>query len=423
MFQKINKIFLAGIIVSNIILAQDYSNMKYDKDPAIPLFYYDVINYPIETKDSIRMDILIKVPFNAIQFLKEGNNFVGKYEISILLLNEDEVQAASKIWAREIRTDSFEETNSLEHFDINKVSFNVIPSNFLLTIGIMDLDTRKSSYRKKGIDICDYYKRPVTLSKINIIEKVIVSPDGKVENVPSVMSSISNVKPEFSIAFDVLSDGGKGSISYSIYDMNKKLVLNDLYERIFEKGISHETISISKEKLRFNKYRLKVTVKVNDDITSKERVFQLRWLGMSNFIDNLEDAINQMKYIAPPKVIKAIRKGRQEEKKEKFLKFWKGKDPTPNTQENELMNEYYMRVHYSNQHFSGFQAGWKADMGMIFILFGPPSDIERHPFDIQSKPYEIWYYYEINRTFVFVDESGFGEYRLISPTYDYLGRY
>ncbi|MCK4297684.1 MAG: GWxTD domain-containing protein, partial [Candidatus Marinimicrobia bacterium] len=104
-------------------------------------------------------------------------------------------------------------------------------------------------------------------------------------------------------------------------------------------------------------------------------------------------------------------------------KFWKGKDPTPNTQENELMNEYYMRVHYSNQHFSGFQAGWKADMGMIFILFGPPSDIERHPFDIQSKPYEIWYYYEINRTFVFVDESGFGEYRLISPTYDYLGRY
>ncbi|MCK4690097.1 MAG: hypothetical protein KAT41_07365, partial [Candidatus Marinimicrobia bacterium] len=319
MLQRINKIFLAGIIVSNIILAQDYSNMKYDTDPAIPLFYYDVINYPIETKDSIRMDILIKVPFNAIQFLKEGNNFVGKYEISILLLNEDEVQAASKIWAREIRTDSFEETNSLEHFDINKVSFNVIPSNFLLTIGIMDLDTRKSSYRKKSIDICDYYKRPVTLSKINIIEKVIESPDGKVENVPSVMSSISNVKPEFSIAFDVLSDGGKGSISYSIYDMNKKLVLNDLYERTFEKGISHETISISKQKLGFNKYRLKVTVQVNDDITSKERVFQLRWQGMSNFIDNLEDAINQMKYIASPKVIKAIRKGRQEEKKENFL--------------------------------------------------------------------------------------------------------
>jgi len=144
---------------------------------------------------------------------------------------------------------------------------------------------------------------------------------------------------------------------------------------------------------------------------------------MSSFIDNLDDAIQQMRYIAPPKVLKSMRKGSQKEKKEKFMKFWKKKDPTPNTKENELMNEYYKRVNYSNQHFSGFQPGWRSDMGMIFILFGPPSDIERHPFDIHTKPYEIWYYYEVNRTFVFLDESGFGEYRLISPTYDILGRY
>jgi hypothetical protein len=62
-------------------------------------------------------------------------------------------------------------------------------------------------------------------------------------------------------------------------------------------------------------------------------------------------------------------------------------------------------------------------MGMIFILFGPPSNIERHPFEIDYKPYEIWYYYELNREFVFVDETGFGEYRLVSPIYDLHGIY
>ena len=106
------------------------------------------------------------------------------------------------------------------------------------------------------------------------------------------------------------------------------------------------------------------------------------------------------------------------EKKEKFIKFWKQRDPSPATTENEIMNEYYKRIRYSNEHFSGFMDGWKTDMGMVFILFGPPNDIERHPFEIQSKPYEIWYYYEINRTFVFVDETGFGDYRLLTPYYE-----
>ena len=67
--------------------------------------------------------------------------------------------------------------------------------------------------------------------------------------------------------------------------------------------------------------------------------------------------------------------------------------------------------------------GIKAKIRMVFILFGPPSDIERHPFDIHTKPYEVWYYYQINRTFVFVDESGFGEYRLVTPLHDIPGRY
>jgi GWxTD domain-containing protein len=119
-------------------------------------------------------------------------------------------------------------------------------------------------------------------------------------------------------------------------------------------------------------------------------------------------------------VIKKMRKADQEEKKRLFLEFWEKKDPTPGTQENELMNEYYRRVNFSNQNFSGYLEGWKSDMGMVYILFGPPSDIERHPFELQTKPYEVWYYYELNRTFIFVDESGFGEYRLITP-FDYYG--
>ena len=82
------------------------------------------------------------------------------------------------------------------------------------------------------------------------------------------------------------------------------------------------------------------------------------------------------------------------------------------------MNEYYRRVIYANEHFKGFQPGWETDMGMIYILFGIPNDVERTNDHRLRKVYESWHYFEINKDFVFVDENGFGDFRLKTP---YLG--
>jgi hypothetical protein len=54
---------------------------------------------------------------------------------------------------------------------------------------------------------------------------------------------------------------------------------------------------------------------------------------------------------------------------------------------------------------------------MVFIILGSPNNVDRHPFALESKPYEVWQYYELNRTFIFVDETGFGDYRLVTPMY------
>jgi GWxTD domain-containing protein len=103
------------------------------------------------------------------------------------------------------------------------------------------------------------------------------------------------------------------------------------------------------------------------------------------------------------------------EKIKRFLEFWKKKDPSPNNEENEVFDEYFRRVAYANEHFSSYIEGWKSDRGMVFIMLGPPNNVDRHPFEYDSKPYEIWEYYNLNRSFVFLDQTGFGDYRLITP--------
>ncbi|WP_158607310.1 GWxTD domain-containing protein [Rhodohalobacter sp. SW132] len=42
-----------------------------------------------------------------------------------------------------------------------------------------------------------------------------------------------------------------------------------------------------------------------------------------------------------------------------------------------VISLYYERVEQANKQFSNFKEGWKTDMGMIFILFGPPWYVDR----------------------------------------------
>ena len=105
-------------------------------------------------------------------------------------------------------------------------------------------------------------------------------------------------------------------------------------------------------------------------------------------------------------------------REELFKKLWQRRDPSPDSDINELMNEYYKRVAYSNIHFDSYVDGWETDMGMIYIIFGAPDDIERTILPQMQNSAEVWHYYRIQKSFTFIDSDGFGHYQLTTP---YLG--
>jgi GWxTD domain-containing protein len=117
--------------------------------------------------------------------------------------------------------------------------------------------------------------------------------------------------------------------------------------------------------------------------------------------------------------------------RETFIdQFWKQRDPTPNTEENEFKEEHYRRIAYANEHFASFVAGWKTDRGRIYITYGAPDEIEDHssggtyerpPAEgggtITSVPFQQWRYRYIegvgnNIIIEFVDPSRTNEYRM-----------
>jgi len=416
-------ILISAVTLSLANTDKKQSKFSEDEKLSLPIFYYEVGTYPMIGKDSVEVIIKTKVPFDVLQFIKIDDVFSAKYELSVLIVDENEEKCASKILEQSLQTESYAETNSQQLFDINEVTFSLVPGKYTLIIAVLDLDTKKKNIRKETIEISDFYKQSFALSNINIIEQEFTNEQGVVNKISSIDGTVNDTKPEFTISFDILSDGGRAKITYKIFSIDGKEIFKETVFDTLTAGIYHKRYNISREKLKYSKYKITVAVEMGKEKVTRDRIFQLRWIGMTKLIDDLDLAIEQVKYIASGKDIKKIKKASDKDKKEKFIKFWKHLDPTPGTEENELMNEYYRRVRYANEHFSGFLEGWKTDMGMIFILFGPPDDIERYPFELDSKPFEVWYYYNINRTFIFVDETGFGDYRLSEPYYDNIFRY
>lgn len=138
-------------------------------------------------------------------------------------------------------------------------------------------------------------------------------------------------------------------------------------------------------------------------------------------------------YIITDEERAAFKRLQTDEERESFIEsFWLRRDPTPDTIENEFKEEHYRRIAYANEHYASGIPGWKTDRGRIYIMYGPPDEIEDHSSGgtyerppeegggtTSTYPFQQWRYRYIegigtNIIIEFVDPTMSGEFRMTS---------
>jgi GWxTD domain-containing protein len=136
-------------------------------------------------------------------------------------------------------------------------------------------------------------------------------------------------------------------------------------------------------------------------------------------------------YIITPEERSAFLHLQTNEEREQFIEeFWQRRNPDPTSAENTFKEEHYRRIAYANEHFASGIPGWKTDRGRIYIMWGPPDELESHPSggtyerpgdegggETETYPFEDWTYRYMegigqNITIEFVDPTMTGEYRI-----------
>ncbi|MCW8816516.1 MAG: GWxTD domain-containing protein [Ignavibacteriaceae bacterium] len=135
--------------------------------------------------------------------------------------------------------------------------------------------------------------------------------------------------------------------------------------------------------------------------------------------EEIDDLFAKSKYIATePELNQYKSLSTLEAKREFIYQFWKTRDENTSNPKRSYQN-YMRRIDESNDRFSAMgKEGWKTDRGRVFLVYGEPSEIDRHPNETDTRPYVIWIYESIEGgvLFVFGDLTGFSDYQLLHST-------
>lgn len=156
-----------------------------------------------------------------------------------------------------------------------------------------------------------------------------------------------------------------------------------------------------------------IRVDMGSDTSFFRIVQRVVWFDKPGSLRDEELSVKLIELIESKEKADSLRRFIRKSNTSPLYEYWKKFDPTPSTEYNEIMNEFYSRADEANRRFETIRGndGALTDRGKIYIKFGEPEKIEREATPM-GRMSEIWYYNKLNTIFRFIDGNGTGNYEL-----------
>ncbi len=378
-----------------------------------PRFGFFIINYPLMNSDSSESVLYSRVRYDDIVFVKTDSGFSAHCQFSINVFSDKDLTEIrySKILDRKITVPTYAMTNSTAAYDTvtNKVTLQ--PGKYYIVIKLYDYNTDHTSSREIQHTFKDFLRSPLTVSDVLLYDEADTS------GVP--VDVLKNRTDTLLADFYVTMKDAPGNFSLRTVARSVESPTSiDSTLQIRQAGrVQRYKLPIETRDLAPGTYQLKLTVKKGEEESSSQTTFRILRSSVPLVSAELDRELEPLIYITTPGEISTLKEGTFEERKERFLDFWLRRAEGNKEAADAMRTEFYRRVDYANQHFSGgLGRGWQSDRGRVYIIYGQPDQVETHNEDFTTPPYQIWYYYNLKLEFVFLDEFSTGDYRLVQSS-------
>lgn len=376
----------------------------------------------------ILVSYIYRIPHNRLIFEKSGNTFSSSVRIQVEVYNGDEFIEREFV-DKHISVEDFELVKSksasvqgIIQFKLSNKYYKIkgvatdLNSQIDIPIQTIKLDVEESV--EKGIyqpiiinavaTDCDGFTLPVC---VNGGGSIPFSSSGYDLIIPLSDTSISSIRVE--IKSDTMDTSNSDVTDYYAGDINFIECNGRIFIGSDNTGIRTRNFILKDINKKLSEGKILVRVKINQD-DYLEFPMMIEWLNKPISLRDPEFAIKMLKYIDDETRIAELLNADEKEYPEILHEYWKKYDPTPETEFNELMEEFYSRIDYAAMEFRGINKkdGLSTDRGRIYIKNGKPDNIERFSND-NGYIVETWTYNATGKVFQFIDKQGTGNFILI----------
>lgn len=135
-------------------------------------------------------------------------------------------------------------------------------------------------------------------------------------------------------------------------------------------------------------------------------------LSSSWIVSNYDEMLGLLRYFGHEQELNALRHATPAERPALWQRFFKDSDPNPATPENEALDAYFARLATADQRYTDEgEPGWRTDRGEVYVTLGDPDEVIDASAVNQGRLVR-WTYNSDRIVLFFVDETGFGRFRL-----------
>ncbi len=425
-FRNNTILYIVSIILSFFLFSTDVYSIEKDKfesrnfapmnsmfrdmiGTGKPVFYYDIIKLFSSKKGFFDLKCYTRIKNDRLFFHKDNDTgkFRAKYSIKVAIYSADsdsDIPIKQEFIEKDIFANSFADTENTRIINVNNFSFLLKDGNYRISIISEDKMSKKRHVIEK--DVSFFETGGSAVSKLIMID-VENQDRSKIneENIKPLILNVVDKKASYVGAFfQVFSDREfkKYSVRYRVENNKDEIIHEATYERVTKSRENNELIDIGFKNIKIGNYELIVEINIGGRQFVRREHFYIRWKDVSIFVEDISTSINQLVYILESDSIEAILASDDDSKKQWFEEFWSKLETNYGAKKNGLLNEYYKRIIYANNHFSmPHRDGWRSDRGSVYCIMGEPDEIHSYSFPKRGRPYEVWTYYTKGTQYVF----------------------
>ena len=295
------------LLISAAFLLQQFAAAQVEMSGEVSYepptsFYVDALSFAAPDTAGSRLDVFVQVGYDNLTFVKVGDAYDASYELTVTLFDSSNATVAEQSWSEAVKGLAFDATTTAGSSRTSQRVFSLSPGRYQMAVQLRDNENKAARRISRNVLVPSFARPGLSLSSIMLVNR-LSNQNGKLTLVPNVSPNVGTIAGPLWLFLEAYEKGTADSIQFRASVLDKKddtLAHSDTSKRCLP-GRNEVFLRLDATTLPVGDFKLVVlATKAGQpvELAATGRPIVVRWHGLPTGTNNLEAAIDQLRYIA-----------------------------------------------------------------------------------------------------------------------------